>query len=219
MLSTLADLVLPRTCVGCGASDGPLCVRCVGLELLRADGDPPVAAAGAYDATLRKALLAYKERDRRDLARALGGQLARAVRVYPACVLVPVPSSAAARRLRGGDHILRLARIAARDARTSVATPLCLVRRVRDSAGLDPAARAANLAGAMVARRSAGTPAVIVDDIATTGSTLREAARALREAGWEVRGAAVVAATRRRSMPASAGGPPRTGLAWESPEA
>jgi len=39
--------------------------------------------------------------------------------------------------------------------------------------------------------------AVIVDDIVTTGTTVREAARALSEAGWQVSGAAVVVATPR----------------------
>jgi orotate phosphoribosyltransferase len=38
---------------------------------------------------------------------------------------------------------------------------------------------------------------VIVDDIVTTGTTVREAARALSEAGWQVSGAAVVVATPR----------------------
>jgi predicted amidophosphoribosyltransferase len=37
-----------------------------------------------------------------------------------------------------------------------------------------------------------------VDDIVTTGATLREAARALTSAGWQVSGAAVIAATQRR---------------------
>jgi predicted amidophosphoribosyltransferase len=38
---------------------------------------------------------------------------------------------------------------------------------------------------------------VLVDDVVTTGATLREAQRALEQAGFTVRGAATVAATRR----------------------
>jgi predicted amidophosphoribosyltransferase len=38
---------------------------------------------------------------------------------------------------------------------------------------------------------------VVVDDIVTSGTTVREAARALSEAGWRVSCAAVIAATPR----------------------
>ncbi|MEV0198239.1 phosphoribosyltransferase family protein [Nonomuraea sp. NPDC050691] len=102
-------------------------------------------------------------------------------------------------------------------------------RRVADQAGLSAAERAANLAGSlrvaappgrpltapsgprphgMVSAlhdhgsdkfRTLGTPVVLVDDLVTTGATLAEAARALREWGADVVCAATVAATRRRS--------------------
>ena len=78
-----------------------------------------------------------------------------AIGTHPPALLVPVPSTPAARRARGGDHVLRLARVAARECATSVATPLRLVRAVGDSAGLDATARAANLSGAMSARAAA----------------------------------------------------------------
>jgi predicted amidophosphoribosyltransferase len=166
-----------------------------------------VAAAGPYEGELRTALLAYKERGRRDLARPLRALLRAALAEVgaPAAVVVPVPSSAAARRGRGGDHIARLV------GRRRRVRALRLVRAVRDSAGLSTAARAANLDSAMRARapRREGRAAIVVDDIVTTGATLREAARALRAAGWTVVGAAVVAATPRR-VPSRSGGAQRT---------
>jgi predicted amidophosphoribosyltransferase len=203
LAADLIDLVLPRRCVGCQAPGVGLCARCGAPNVLSIDtGAVPTIAAAAYDGAVRTALLAYKERGRRDLARPLRTLLAVALEPYDgSAVLVPVPSSAAARRARGGDHVTRLLPRGRRSSRA-----LRLTRVVRDSAGLDVEARATNLAGALGAAPPPrpGASAVIVDDIVTTGSTLAEAARALRAAGWRVNGAAVVAATQRR-FPARTG--------------
>ena len=61
-----------------------------------------------------------------------------------------------------------------------------LLVRLRDTpsqTGLDAAARRRNVLGAMRARHSAPERVWLVDDVITTGATLREAARALRAAG------------------------------------
>jgi predicted amidophosphoribosyltransferase len=95
-----------------------------------------------------------------------------------------------------------------------VASPLRLSREVADSAGLGAAERAANLAGAMSARRPArpGQPVVLVDDIVTTGATAREACRALGAAGWTPVGFAAVAATPRAdTQPAPLARAPKAG--------
>jgi predicted amidophosphoribosyltransferase len=205
MLDAVLDLALPRLCVGCRTPDRhALCPRCRPLAppLVSASPGFPVAAAGNYDGALRTALLAYKERGRRDLAAALGRVLADAVRARdpgPDVALVPVPSSRRARRSRGGDHVLRLARVVTRTTGLPVRTPLHLVRTVRDSAGLDATHRQTNLSGAMGATCTGRfRRAIVLDDIATTGATLTEAARALADAGWHVAGAAVIAATAKR---------------------
>lgn len=236
LADALGDLVLPVPCVACGGTDGPLCPVCTRCALhteplpvpagLRPGGaasagtGPAVCvAAGPYRGALRSALIAYKERGRRTLARPLGGRLAAAVAVAligaPAArwLLVPVPSSAAAVRARGGDHVVRLARVAATtlcqrgfDVRVA---PLLTMRRVpSDSVGLGAAARRANITGAFApapdaVRRIPGpgrslhgrTAIVLVDDIVTTGATLAESYRAVTGAGLPVRAAAVVAAT------------------------
>ncbi|WP_375494090.1 ComF family protein, partial [uncultured Jatrophihabitans sp.] len=120
-------------------------------------------------------------------------------------VLVPVPSSRRAAAARGGDHVVRLARRAAWQTGVPAMPSLALVRTVADSAGLSAGERACNMHAAMNARAAPpGCAAVVVDDIVTTGATLREACRALVAAGWPVLGAAVVAATpapRRRAVP------------------
>jgi len=126
-------------------------------------------------------------------------------------VLVPMPSRRGAVRERGRDPTLAIARQAAQLLRSegkdvSVRPVLRMAGTVQDQSGLDAQARAANLRGAVllpdrwVARLSHdGTRVVLVDDIITTGATLAAAAVTLRRTGIEIVGAALVAATRRRT--------------------
>lgn len=218
----LLDLVLPRSCAGCGMLGLLVCARC--QDLLTGDcreggprprppGLPPLRAAAAYRGPVQAMLLAHKERGRLSLAGPLGAALARAVADLgppPGTVLVPVPSSRPAVRSRGQDHALRLARAAARAAGLSARALLTPTRLVADQAGLTACERSANLQGALLARPGrtalAGLPVVVVDDVVTTGATLVEATRALAAAGADVRGAAVVAATARHPRPFSGPG-------------
>jgi len=210
LVRDLVDLVLPQACAGCAEPSALLCDACrralAGLRPAPAvpspcpPGLPRTWAAGTYGGPLRGALLAHKERGRLALAAPLGALLAGAVAALRSpAVLVPVPSSRSAVRARGHDHALRLARAAAA-AGGGRATPLLVPARVvADQGGLGAQERADNLAGALRVRRPLdGLPVVVVDDVVTTGATLVEAARALREGGAAVRGCAVLAATQRR---------------------
>lgn len=183
-------------------------------------GLAPPWAAGAYDGAVREMVVAHKERAvhalRRPLAGLLAGAVAAAVaeigRAGPggAVLLVPVPSRPGSARTRGHDPTWTLTRTATRLLRRTgcpVDSRQVLVSRggVLDQAGLDATSRAANLAGSMwcpsgAVRRLAGRRlrVVVCDDVLTTGATVREAQRALEDAGLVVAGVAVVAATRRR---------------------
>nr|NLI50476.1 ComF family protein [Propionibacterium sp.] len=211
--SAAGDLLLGAACPGCGAAGWGLCPACAAGLRVRDEvrwpvGGRPGVAAAEYAGTVRGCLVAYKERRVRLLAGPLGEALAWAVAGVLAgsgpVALAPVPSSPATVRERGDDVTWRLARVAAQRLRragvaASAERLLVQARAVRDQSGLDAAARERNLAGSLRAVARAGPPVVVVDDIATSGATLREAVRAVGASGRVVLGAAVVAATRRRS--------------------
>jgi predicted amidophosphoribosyltransferase len=94
---------------------------------------------------------------------------------------------------------MRLARAAATELGVGARRLLEPARTVADQSGLTTRERAENLAGALRAVGRPGLPVVIVDDVMTTGATLVEAARALAAQGHQVVGAAVLAATKRRT--------------------
>ncbi|HJQ45964.1 MAG TPA: ComF family protein [Amycolatopsis sp.] len=209
MREQVLDLLLPATCPGCGAPGAPCCADCLGEfgRPSRVARGPtaglPVYALAGYCAGARRLVLAYKERGRRDLAASLGGALADVLPYLPEARtdaeggwwLVPAPSRRSASRVRGGPHLLRLARAcAAALARgghsVAVAPALRLGRGAQDAVGLDQAGRAANLAGRLGLDSrglpAPGSPVVLLDDVVTTGTTAAACARALEAGGFEV---------------------------------
>ena len=205
----------PSDCVGCGRADRGLCSECAAA--FAAETPHSTVRLGEtvwcgldYAGPARRALLAFKDAGRTEAAGALSVPLRRAVTaaITAALAAAPtdaaptgiridtIPSDPAAARERGFHPVNAL--LAAAGLRS---TALLSHRSAHlDQAGLGREARALNLAGAMRVRQSAGSVAglrvLVVDDILTTGSTIAEAARALRSAGAEVCGCAVVADTR-----------------------
>ncbi|HKS44763.1 MAG TPA: ComF family protein [Amycolatopsis sp.] len=207
---SLLDLVLPVSCAGCGTAGSACCPECfAGLTrpapVARGPtaGTTPVYALARYGGAARRLVLAYKERGRRDLAASLGAALAGALPYLPEARpdpaglwwLVPVPSRRAASRVRGGPHLLRLARVCAAELAAAghaaaVAPALRLGSGVRDAVGLDRAQRAANLAGRLAVDARGlpppGTPVVLLDDVVTTGATAAACSGALATRNCQV---------------------------------
>ena len=65
---------------------------------------------------------------------------------------------------------------------------LQLSRKVLDQSGLHRDERATNLAGAFTLRSRVRGELILVDDVVTTGATLREATRAVNSQGFQVVG-------------------------------
>ncbi|MHB1164804.1 MAG: ComF family protein [Candidatus Nanopelagicales bacterium] len=226
LLSDMADLALGRRCLGCEAPGPGICPACLrglrgprGTAVATRAGVVTAHAAGAYAGLLRSAVIAYKEHGHVGLADPLGRLLADAVRAsLPGhrpghsrpMVLVPVPAHRRSRR--GFDPVVLLGRHACRhlaaDGVRAMVGPVLLARvRFAELKGLGRAEREAAVSGAFRARRGGlrGNPAdaaclVVIDDVLTTGATVREAVRALAADGIVAQAAAAVAgATRDRS--------------------
>lgn len=166
-------------------------------------------SAGEYDGALRRVLHAVKYEGRRSLA----GPLARLMRergreaLDGAEIAVPVPLHWRRRIARGFNQAEDLAR----GLGLPVCRPIRRRRPTRPQFGLRPGARQRNVEGAFCstrrwlggrsadARRVRGACVLLVDDVATTGATLRECAAVLKALGArEVRALTAARALRQR---------------------
>lgn len=214
LLTDAVDLVLSRSCIGCGDLGSVMCPACwtqfaqphphaeAGRIL-----NVPVVAGTRYEGTMQTAVNAHKERHLHALGPALGGFLAAALlEAAPQLSfidVVSIPAHADSLRRRGFDSVAAVVRQARRHLASvgiELRTAEVLVR-VRDGGrqvGRSVRAREQALAGSMtVDPRLVRAPGrvVLVDDVVTSGATLAEAARALRAGGIEVIAAAAVAGT------------------------
>jgi ComF family protein len=178
----------------------PLCPRC-GRELedhrrscgcqARLRALARIRSAAAYQGPLEQALHRFKYEGWRVLAPTLAGLMADRLlepigTAGERATLLAVPLHRRRLRERGYNQSELLAReLRRRWARHEVAGRLVRLRDTPPQVGLDRPGRRQNVAGAFawVGPDLAGRPVLLVDDVATTGSTLEACGRALRAAG------------------------------------
>ncbi|HET8942469.1 MAG TPA: ComF family protein [Rudaea sp.] len=101
-------------------------------------------------------------------------------------VLIPVPLHNTRLRERGYNQALELARPLAREFGIALShNALMRIRSTPAQSNLDAQTRRRNLRGAFALAEAADLPphVAVIDDVMTTGSTLRECSRTLRRAG------------------------------------
>lgn len=201
MWDDLLNLLVPTACVGCGAWDTPLCSECFAVVDNRhavrvtrgTRSDLCGYSLGKYDGALRQIIVTIKHNSSVNLASWLyeaGHQLAGAFEPdEPVCV-TPVPSGFT-RRWRGMlvTPVIGQGVVDGLNARGAVARLVDSLRMpigTRTQAGSNKHQREQRR-HALTAEPTTSSH-LIVDDVITTGTTIRSAASAVEEAGGQVLG-------------------------------
>ncbi len=195
-----------QRCEGCGRRARVLCIKCrMQLFAMEQPECDVAVVAVAYEGIARRLILNLKYHNRLQVVKVLAELLAE--RIYQRHhqsllsdstdfdVVTWAPTSTARVRLRGHDQSELLARRLAKEIHVP-----CRRLLIKVSTNVQTgASRELRLQGSVFSARKLGVNShvVVVDDVVTTGATLRCAADALRKAGArQVTSVAVASALR-----------------------
>jgi predicted amidophosphoribosyltransferase len=107
--------------------------------------------------------------------------------------LVPIPSSKRSIRNRGRSFIIDIAQQISQQTGIPVLDCLNLTGKTIDQSRLNRKQRLENMKGAISMKAVARGELLLIDDVITTGATLKEAARALNSQGFHAQISAITA--------------------------
>lgn len=201
------DMMLPRGCAGCDCPDAVLCERCGDLfrRYQRFPCEESAAgfwyACGRYEGCVRQAILSWKDHGDEQCDAPFADAITRMIARFDllqgrnGVAIVPAPSSNHSLHERGRAHMEALSRQVAVRIRSNggnaYASNALQVRdtRIKSVQTANARQRASRVAGRIAVRDGvdlSGVPVLLIDDIVTTGATMRQCLAALRHAGAEV---------------------------------
>lgn len=204
LLKSLASLLIAPACPLCDRPSSKFFCRDCDRQLHAcafdrpaADwrGDLPIFAWGKYEGKLKRSIAQLKYNGQPQIAQPLGLWLGEAWRKnmqMPTCAIVPIPLHADKQKQRGYNQATLLAESFCQATRLPIAPDaLQRIRSTEAQFKLTAIDRAQNLADAFAVNpafqnRAAGV--LLLDDIYTTGATVRSATSCLQQQGIRVRG-------------------------------
>jgi predicted amidophosphoribosyltransferase len=199
-LQALQEIIFPSRCVGCRSLGLTICSDC------RRDWHPhiyrqwsndaqpiPIYSAVPYSPMAGKILFAAKENGIISADQLLVQAMAHSLKYFlqerGGDFFIPIPSRHSVTRKRGRQFVSFLSEELSALTGLAVAHNLIHVKKVKDQSSLDAIHRQQNINRSFQSKNYLSGRAIIIDDLVTTGATIRESVRALRGCGIAVAGA------------------------------
>lgn len=194
----------PDLCECCNSrvqiTETPACLTChtpwldKGKRLKCCESPLPLNSYGHYETPLREMILDLKFHGMTLISDVL---VERLLTVHPdlrqslsRSILVPIPLHVSHERVRGYNQAALLAESLSRQTQSEVRTDIVLrLQKRQQQAKLALDKRPSNVAGAFAIAEDIGevsVPVAIIDDVVTSGATVREVARVLASRGIKV---------------------------------
>jgi len=201
IVQEISQLLFPSRCLSCHKLSPTICSECL-LEWQTFSfttylPDLIVQSATLYTTVASKIILKSKENGISTadelLVQVLIG-LIESSELNPNQIrMVPIPSNGHSIRRRGRNYMVEIVQQISRQTGIAVLDCLALTGKTRDQSGLNRKQRLENMQGSISMKAMARGELLLIDDVITTGATLKEAARAINSQGFHAQISAITA--------------------------
>jgi len=193
IVSRVFEILFPTTCINCSAVGSPICSGCFsGLEQTPKIHRDHLSLFQYSDKMVRQMLWELKYKGRKDIARIFAPVMREQLdRMFPDgdIMIIPIPLSRRRRWSRGFNQAEILAREITHAQKPSLIFTTYLYRTKHTPPQTllkNKSERLRNIVGSFAVSKPeklAGNTIVVIDDVTTTGATLNEAVKVLKQSG------------------------------------